>query len=103
MSRIYLVTHRRTDTLTEEGTLVRFVRASTMNGAIRAVAADLFHVEPASTDDIVRASQNGSLDILDALAEPKDEGWPEDAADPGPVPDTRIVSTWQTPLLRVTK
>ena len=71
MSRIYIVTHSRQDNL------IRFVRAQTLNGAVRALARDLFHVVPASTDQIVEAAQAGTLDILDALA---------DADDPGPVP-----------------
>jgi hypothetical protein len=86
MSRIYRITHRTA------GHHIRFVRAATLNGAVRAVAADLFHVEPASTDDIVKASADGSLDILDALAEP------EDVADPGPVPEEA-----RAPSLRVAK
>jgi hypothetical protein len=74
MSKIYVVTHAKHDHL------VRFVRATSKNAAVRAVAGDLFKVALASADDIVRASQAGSLDILDALAQP------EDADDPGPVP-----------------
>jgi hypothetical protein len=74
MSRIYLVSHAKSDSV------VRFVRASSKNAAVRAVAAEMFEVRAASADDIVQASQTGSLDILDALATP------EDAADPGPVP-----------------
>ena len=74
MSKIYIVTHAKA------GSLIRFVRAQTLNGAVRAVARDLFAVTAASTDQIVEAAQAGTLDILDALAEPVDTD------DPGPVP-----------------
>jgi hypothetical protein len=81
MSRIYLITHTNPDADTPS--VVRFVRAQSKNGAVRAVAAELFHVELASTDDIMAASAAGSLDILDAMVEAAD------AADPGPVPGMR--------------
>jgi len=74
MSKIYIVTHAKA------GSLIRFVRAQTLNGAVRAVARDLFAVTAASTDQLVEAAANGSLDILDALAESTDEAYP------GPVP-----------------
>jgi hypothetical protein len=74
MSRIYLVSHAKSDVP------VRFVRATSKNAAVRAVAAELFEVKAASADDIVSASQSGTLDILDALAQT------DDGADPGPVP-----------------
>jgi hypothetical protein len=74
MSRIYVVTHAHT------AAPVRFVRATSKNAAVRAVAEDLFEVKLASADDIVSASQSGTLGILDALAQA------DDGADPGPVP-----------------
>ena len=74
MSRIYVVTHAHT------AAPVRFVRATSKNAAVRAVAEDLFEVKLASADDIVSASQSGTLDILDALVQA------DDGADPGPVP-----------------
>jgi hypothetical protein len=74
MSRIYVVAHART------AAPVRFVRATSKNAAVRAVAEDLFEVKLASADDIVSASQSGTLDILDALVQA------DDGADPGPVP-----------------
>ena len=77
MSRIYLVRHAKSDVP------VRFVRATSKNAAVRAVAAELFEVKAASADDIVSASQSGTLDILDALA--------DDGADPGPVPQSSDV------------
>jgi hypothetical protein len=81
MSRIYLVSHAKSDVP------VRFVRATSKNAAVRAVAAELFEVKAASADDIVSASQSGTLDILDALAQA------DDGADPGPVPaDTADVT-----------
>jgi hypothetical protein len=80
MSRIYLVSHAKSDVP------VRFVRATSKNAAVRAVAAEMFEVRAASADDIVEASQTGSLDILDALAEAPD------SADPGPVPPATIGS-----------
>ena len=78
MSRIYLIRHAKTDVA------VRFVRAGSKNAAVRAIAADMFAVSLASADDIVSASQTGSLDILDALIEPEDD------ADPGPVPESEV-------------
>ena len=78
MSRIYLIRHAKTDVA------VRFVRATSKNAAVRAIAADMFAVSLASADDIVNASQTGTLDILDALIEPEDD------ADPGPVPEAEV-------------
>jgi len=71
MSRIYVVTHK-------SGDIARYVRASTLNGAVRAVAAELFVARAASTEDIFQASKAGEFDVLDAIG--------EDKADPGPVP-----------------
>jgi hypothetical protein len=79
MSRIYLVSHAKSDVS------VRFVRALSKNAAVRAVAAEMFEVRAASADDIVTASQSGTLDILDALATP------DDSADPGPLPEAEVL------------
>ena len=75
MSRIYVV-----ETTLRAPAMVRFVRANTLNAAIRAVAAEQFTARAASADDIVAASQAGTLDILDVLAQA------DDGADPAPVP-----------------
>lgn len=72
MSRIYVVT-----AAVPTGHGIRFVRAESKAGAVRAVAAEMFTVNAASAEDIVAASASGTLDILDAL---------KDDADPGPVP-----------------
>jgi hypothetical protein len=56
---------------------VRFVRAKTKAGAIRAFAEEGFHAEMAKAEDIVTASQGSNFSVLDAL---------EDDKDPGPVP-----------------
>lgn len=73
MSRIYVVSHK-------SGFTARYVRAATLNGAIRALAGEIFTARAASAEDIVGASKDGEFSVLDALAAP------DDAADPGPVP-----------------
>lgn len=78
MSRIYKVTHAQNDVL------VRFVRASSKNAAVRAVAAERFAVIVATADDIVFASESGAVSVLDA------SGVQDDADDPGPVPEAEV-------------
>jgi hypothetical protein len=63
VSRIYIVTHAKNESL------IRFVRAKTLNGAVRALASELFEAKAASAEDIVKASKDGSFDVLDALDE----------------------------------
>ena len=63
MSRIYVIENRET-----KGHM-RYVRASTMNGAVRAYADEIFEVRAASTEDLWQASKDKSFDVLNALAE----------------------------------
>lgn len=70
MSRIYLVTQKNTN-----GGSQRYVRANTLNAAIRAHAAELFVARPVTPDEVYQASRSGVLDVLDAVApEAKDVG-----------------------------
>ncbi len=75
--RIYVVTHRTKK-------VIRFVRAHTLGGAIRAAADEHFDARAATADDIFEAAQAGTLDVLDATK--PEQADIEDAADPGPVP-----------------
>jgi hypothetical protein len=61
MSRIYLATEAKS------GATVRYIRAKTLAGAIRALAAEEFVVKPATTDEIYSASKAGTFDVLDAV------------------------------------
>lgn len=63
MSRIYTVTDRAL------GTVVRYVRANTLNAAVRAAAAELFEAVPTTTEEMFQAAKGGPLDVLDAVAE----------------------------------
>jgi hypothetical protein len=80
-SRIYIVTDRalKTD--------VRWVRAGSLNAAVRAVAKELFDARPASTDEVYRAMARG-CQVLDAQTDAPDLAAvdAEDRADAGPVP-----------------
>lgn len=67
MSRIYTVTSRAT------GKAVRYVRATTMNQAIRAAWGEVFEAAPTTADAMYAASKGGGLDVLDAEAQTADE------------------------------
>lgn len=62
MSRIYVVTDRGLKSA------VRWVRANTLAGAMRAVAGELFEVHAATSDEVYRAMSTG-VGVLDACAE----------------------------------
>jgi hypothetical protein len=62
VSRIYTVRNKT------NGKLVRYCRANSLNGAVRAVADELYTAEAATTDEIYVASKAGVFDVLDALA-----------------------------------
>jgi len=80
MARIYVV-------LDKKGQIARFVRANTLNAAVRAHAAEKYTAVPASTEDIYQAVTMAAFDVLDAVApEQLDIDEIEDEADPGPVP-----------------
>lgn len=68
MSRIYVV--RKRDA---QGALVRYVRANTLNGAVRAVAEELFTAAATTTEEVFQAMKSGHFDVLDALEEPEPE------------------------------
>jgi hypothetical protein len=76
MSRIYVVRKR-------DGSLVRFVRANTLNGAVRALADEVFEAKAATTEDIYQATVTKRFDVLDALEESDAKN---DKDDPGPMP-----------------
>lgn len=61
MSRIYTVKQRAA------GHLVRYVRAHTLNGAVRAVADDLFEATATTTEELFQAAKEGTFVVLDAL------------------------------------
>lgn len=76
MSRIYIVTNKA-------GTaVVRYVRAHTLAGAMRAVAEEHFSAGPASTEQVFQAMKADAFDVLDAVAPER----VDIADDPGPVP-----------------
>ena len=61
-SRIYIVTDRIA------GSVTRYVRANSLNSAIRAVADETFLAAPATTEDIYQAVAKGEFEVLDAVA-----------------------------------
>ena len=67
MSRIYAVSDKKS------GKVVRYVRAKTLNGAVRAAAAELYDAKATTTDDIYLAAKAGSFTVLDAVEEPESE------------------------------
>jgi hypothetical protein len=74
-SRIYTVRNNTS------GKLVRYVRANTLGGAIRAVAEEHFAARPATTDEIFQASKSATFDVLDALAPEVAQNRTDDAAE----------------------
>ena len=61
MSRIYVITSKAT------GGHVRYVRSNSLNGAVRALANEIFEARAATTEDVFQASKDKSFDVLDAL------------------------------------
>lgn len=61
MSRIYTVTNKKT------GKVERYVRANTLNSAVRAHAQELFAATQSSTDELFQATKAGSFFVLDAV------------------------------------
>jgi hypothetical protein len=62
VSRIYTVTNKKT------GEVVRYVRANTLNAAVRAHAYELFEAAQSSTEDIYQATLKKAFDVLDAAS-----------------------------------
>ena len=83
MSRIYVIRGRK------DRKLVRYVRAHTLNGAVRAVSTELFEAAQATTNEIYEATMNKTFDVLDALQPTQVDI--DDKDDPGPVP-LKVVS-----------
>ena len=61
--RIYVVKAK------DSGKVVRYVRAKTLAGAIRARAEELFEAHAATTEDVFQAAKAGGFKVLDALKE----------------------------------
>ena len=78
MSRMYVVRRRAS------GVLVRYVRAHTLNGAVRALADEKFAASAATTEEIFQAIKKDAFDVLDALAPIQVDL--DDKDDPGPMP-----------------
>ena len=79
MSRIYIVSDRASGDVT-------YVRAKSLNAAIRAVAQSTYMAAAATTDDVYEAMKGGAK-VLDAIEEaPQVDIEIDDAAVPGPVP-----------------
>ena len=76
MSRIYLVTDR------SSGDVIRYVRAATLNGAVRAAANEAWLARSATTDELYLALRT-KVEVLDAIEE---DTTPPLGDDPGPVP-----------------
>ena len=64
MSKIYIV-RRKSD-----GEVLRYVRAKTLVGAVRAHAEELFEAKPATTEEVYQATRAGTLKVLNAVKEP---------------------------------
>jgi len=62
VSRIYTVTNKKS------GEIVRYVRANTLNAAIRALAFELYESSPTTAVDMFDASKAGPLNVLEAVA-----------------------------------
>lgn len=62
MSRIYTVTDKKT------GKVERYVRANTLNAAVRAHAHELFAATQTSTEEVFQAVQAKAFNVLDAVA-----------------------------------
>lgn len=77
MSRIYTVA-------TKKGVIVRYVRANTLNAAIRAVSDELYTAKASTTDEVYQAMLDHA-DVLDAVA-PEQLDMDDSPDDPGPVP-----------------
>lgn len=50
------------------GQIQRYVRANSLNAAVRAAAHELFEAAASSTDDVYQAVQAKAFDVLDAVA-----------------------------------
>jgi hypothetical protein len=61
-ARIYRVTNKHS------GDVQRYVRANTLNGAIRSYADELFEAAPVTTDDLFQAMNAEGFDVLDAVS-----------------------------------
>jgi hypothetical protein len=68
MSRIYMVTDKA-------GHALRYVRANTLNGAVRAYALEIFEARPATAEHMW-LEKVGPNEVLDALATPGDTSDP---------------------------
>lgn len=62
MSRIYKVTAK------ENGQIVRYVRANSLNAAIRARMREIFDASPCTSEEMFQAAKHGKLNVLDAVA-----------------------------------
>lgn len=67
MSRIYVVTSRA------DKKIARYVRANTLNSAVRALADELY-TATAATHDQLYAAHKGGYEILDAAKVPECDG-----------------------------
>jgi hypothetical protein len=61
MSRIYIITDKTTKKV------ARYVRANSLNAAVRALIDELYSAETASTDQMFAAMKAGNMDVLDAV------------------------------------
>lgn len=63
MSRIYIVSSLK------DKQVVRFVRANTLNAAVRALAGELYTAQAATHDELFAAAKGGKFDVLNAVEE----------------------------------
>jgi hypothetical protein len=100
MSRIYIVTHR------PDGAVARYVRANSLNGAIRAYATECYEASAATTEQVFQAMKAGAFEVLDAVAPEQIDiraaafasaDILEDANDPGPVPPAAMATRASLP------
>jgi hypothetical protein len=61
-ARIYRVTNKHS------GDVQRYVRANTLNAAVRAYADELFEAAPVTTDEMFKAMSTDGFDVLDAVS-----------------------------------
>jgi hypothetical protein len=63
MSRIYIVSSRA------DKSVVRLVRANTLNSAVRALADELYTAAAATHDELFEAARAGEFKVLNAIEE----------------------------------
>lgn len=61
-ARIYRITNKHS------GDVQRYVRANTLNAAVRSYANEVFEATPVTTDELYQAMNTDGFDVLDAVS-----------------------------------